>query len=143
MRSLGQLGVVMVVISTIQVGCDKGGKRACPEGMRAASDKNADPHTFLCATGDRKRARWTEYYPDGSQRQSCGFSDGRPEGTFTAWHRNGQLWIEGQYRQGVKVGRWNQLDEVGRKVAEAEYREGAFVAGAPVGLPAACERVKL
>lgn len=91
---------------------------------------------------DGKRTRWLQLYREKEPRLSCGYNEGRPEGSFTAWYEGGKPWLEGQYREGTKSGTWVQWDKNGVKVAAGEYRRGELVGGAPVGIPAICERQK-
>jgi hypothetical protein len=108
-----------------------------------------------CRSVDGATASWFAYYPPAAEESSagskepkpalkqmtCNFRQGKAEGMFTAWHRSGKVWLEGQYEGGVKAGTWLQRGEGGLVVARAEYREGALVAGAPVGIPALCETI--
>lgn len=122
------------------LGCRSEG--ACPSGMEPMSDRSQPGRELWCKTADGARARWFELTADGAKRQSCSFMTGRAEGQYLAWHANGRTWIEGAYRDGVKVGKWDQWDDAGAHVAQGEYRLGEFVAGAPVGFVAKCEAIK-
>lgn len=140
MRKFQRVVFVFAVLGAIA--CSKAA-RICPEGMDLVADRSASGKISWCRSKDAVTARWIEYYDGGKERrQSCAFSTGRPEGTYSAWHPGGKTWIEGQYREGVKVGKWVQWDKDGQKVAEGEYRKGQFIAGAPVGIPAKCETMK-
>ena len=83
-------------------------------------------------------------YPEtgGRVRQMCRFTEGRPEGDFEGWHRNGKVWLKGVFLAGKPDGKWLQLDEQGQKVADGEYRDGRLIQGAPVAVGALCESVK-
>ncbi len=127
--------VLLAVMVMIPAACRN---RDCPEGMKVKSKADG---VLWCQTPDGKSARWIELHKNGQRRQSCGFREGRPEGSFTSWHPKGQVWMQGEYRGGVKVGIWSQWDDIGQKTAQGEYRGGTFVAGAPVGAQAPCERL--
>jgi antitoxin component YwqK of YwqJK toxin-antitoxin module len=111
--------------------------------MSLVSSKSTVGKAIWCKSGDGKQARWIQFYSPTDRRQSCGYSGGKAEGSFTAWHAGGKPWIEGEYEDGRKNGKWTQWDKSGAKVAAGEYRRGEFVAGAPVGIPALCEEQKL
>jgi antitoxin component YwqK of YwqJK toxin-antitoxin module len=97
---------------------------------------------LYCQTKDEQRSQWIELYEKtGGKRQSCGFAQKQPEGSFTAWHASGKVWIQGQYKAGKKIRLWKQWDEAGALVAEGEYRDGRLIGGAPVGGMAVCETV--
>jgi hypothetical protein len=95
-----------------------------------------------CESSDRSRAQWIDWHPNTTQpRQSCGYYKGKPEGSFTAWYADGKPWVQGQFADGMKAGKWRQWDTSGSEVAEGDYRGGRLIAGAPVAAMAACEKV--
>jgi hypothetical protein len=115
----------------------------CPQGTSFEAE-DAPRRALWCKGGDGRRARWIELYEEGkggTRRQSCPFLDGRPDGNFVSWHPGEKTWVTGLYAAGHKAGRWEQVNNQGRKVAEGEYREGVLIAGAPVGHFASCEKV--
>jgi hypothetical protein len=115
-------------------------QKTCPDGLERDAARSKEGKELWCRSADGKRARWTEFHMDGKARkQTCGFADGKAQGSYLAWHRNGQLWMEGVYRDGSKEGKWILRNEDGALIANGEYQFGRFVAGAPVGTPATCE----
>ncbi|MCM2324050.1 MAG: hypothetical protein NDJ90_12390 [Oligoflexia bacterium] len=55
-------------------------------------------------------------------------------GVYREWHANGKLALEGEYRDGVKSGKWFEWDEQGKLLSERWYEAGKEVptrAGAP------------
>ena len=114
----------------------------CPKGMREVLTRSEAGKSIWCETPDKSRAQWIEWHAGTTKpRQSCAFHDGRPEGSFAAWHPGGKLWVQGQFAAGVKVGKWKQWDADGNEVAEGDYQTGRLVAGAPVAGMALCEKV--
>ena len=115
---------------------------ACPQGY----DEKAGPQpdTLWCLQRGGKKAVFLQRYPEtgGRVRQMCRFTEGRPEGDFEGWHRNGKVWLKGVFLAGKPDGKWLQLDEQGQKVADGEYRDGRLIQGAPVAVGALCESVK-
>ena len=55
----------------------------------------------------------TEYLPP-----KCNDLCGGETGLYQIWHKNGQLMIEGHYRDGKKLGVWRNWDKRGRLVSE-------------------------
>jgi len=139
MRHYGRVVIVALVLAH-GVGC-KGASSVCPEGTHLVKERSTPGKEVWCRSKDGATARWL-IFNGRDLLQSCGFRDGKAEGTFTAWHPGGKPWLQGDYREGAKVGRWTQWDAAGNKVAEGEYRTGQYVSGAPVGTPAQCERLK-
>jgi hypothetical protein len=138
MRAL-QLVVFLGVIGV--VACQRG-RGLCPEGMKVDTDRAGDANSLWCKGKEASVRRWIQLWGPGDKRQSCGFRAGKPDGTFHAWHKGGNKWLEGQYRGGAKAGLWTQWDKEGHRVAEGEYRDGRLVGGAPVGMVALCENQK-
>jgi antitoxin component YwqK of YwqJK toxin-antitoxin module len=98
--------------------------------------------TLWCESKDKLRSQWVEWHKGATTlRQSCSYRNGKPEGSFTAWHPEGKPWVQGQFSGGQKVGKWKQWDSSGNEVAEGDYASGRLVAGAPVAAMADCEKV--
>ena len=116
----------------------------CPEGM-SLDDKHSRPaQSAWCRTRDRTRAEYIEFQPGGkAKRQICDFREGRAEGRFVTWFPNGKVWISGQFAAGRPQGRWSQWDKSGARVSEGEYRDGRFVAGAPLASLAVCDKLQV
>jgi hypothetical protein len=135
-----ELKRVVFLVLLVGLGCSKQA-RHCPDGTSLDSKKSVAGKTIWCRSQDGKTARWIELHPGGTdRRQSCGYREGKPVGSFTAWHPGGRVWIAGEYADGKKIGKWVQWDKNGMKVAEGDYSNGQFVAGAPVGIAAGCEK---
>ncbi|KAA0212039.1 CPBP family intramembrane metalloprotease [bacterium] len=67
-----------------------------------------------------------DFYPDGSleaERSVRVEADGSEvnHGTYTRWHQNGVKAEEGQYEDGVRVGRWRSWLESGRNFFDGDY----------------------
>jgi len=106
-----------------------------------ASRSAADKYVW-CESSDRVRAQWIEWYAGTTKpRQSCGYRNLKPEGSFMAWHADGKTWVQGQFAGGQKIGKWKQWDASGGEVAEGDYDNGRLVAGAPVASMAGCEKM--
>ena len=133
---------LFVLVGLVGVmGCRAKAPSPCPKGMSEVPRRSEPGRSVWCQTADQKRAQWIEWHPKSTQpRQSCGYYDGRPEGAFTAWFPSGKLWVQGQFTDGQKAGKWKQWDNAGTAVAEGDYRGGRLIAGAPVAGMAMCER---
>ena len=46
------------------------------------------------------------------------------QGKYVEWYKNGNMALEGQFKDGFKDGVWIQYDETGRKVMEKLFRNG-------------------
>jgi hypothetical protein len=131
-----------ILIVWTLAGCKQETSPFCPQGTSQVPARSVTGKYVWCESSDKVKAQWVEFH-DGTakQRQSCGYRNGKPEGSFTAWHLEGKPWVQGQFSAGLKVGKWKQWDAVGNIVAEGDYNSGRLVAGAPVAGMASCEKV--
>ena len=47
-------------------------------------------------------------------------------GRYVVWFPNGKVALEGNFKDGLKEGKWVQFDEEGKKVVEREYIGGVL-----------------
>jgi hypothetical protein len=122
------------------LGCGRPTSPFCPQGLYPVAERSVAGKTLWCESKDKRRSQWIEWHRESTKlRQSCAFHDGKPQGSFTAWHPDGKSWVQGQFSDGQKIGKWKQWDTNGSEVAEGDYSAGRLVAGAPVGAMAGCE----
>jgi len=131
---------VVLAISGL-FGCKHETSKLCPKGMSEVARRSEPGKSVWCQTSDQAREQWIEWHPKTTKpRQSCSYSKGKPEGSFSAWHPDGKPWVQGQFIDGRKAGKWKQWDPAGNEVAEGDYRDGRLIAGAPVAGMCGCER---
>jgi hypothetical protein len=53
----------------------------------------------------------------------------RNEGKFIQWHPDGSMAIEGEFRDGLKQGKWTEYDESGRIMSERIFENGVELSG--------------
>jgi len=124
------------------LGCERETSPFCPQGLYPVKERSATGKTLWCESKDKTRSQWIEWHKGGANfRQSCSYRDGKSDGSFTAWHPEGKVWVQGQFSGGQKAGKWKQWDTSGSEVAEGDYSGDRLVAGAPVGAMADCEKV--
>lgn len=132
---------VLLALGTLAA-CKQETSPFCPQGMSALRARSVEGKSIWCESSDKLRAQWIEWHPGTTKpRQSCSYREGKPEGSFTAWHPNGKQWVQGQFAGGHQIGKWKQWDESGSEVAEGEYTSGRLVAGAPVAGMALCQKM--
>jgi hypothetical protein len=142
MPKLHHVCAILVLTLGSLAACKQETSPFCPQGMRAVQARSVEGKSIWCETPDKQRAQWIEWHPGQTYlRQSCSYREGKPEGSFTAWHPNGKQWVQGQFSRGNKIGKWKQWDASGNEVAEGEYSLGRLVAGAPVAGMALCEKM--
>ncbi len=121
------------------VGCKHKTSPFCPKDMSPVAARSVPGTSLWCESSNKLRARWIEWHKGTTKlRQSCSYYKGVAQGSFTAWHPNGKLWVQGQFINGQQAGKWKQWDGNGNEVAEGDYRSGRLVAGAPVAGMAGC-----
>lgn len=79
--------------------------------------------SFLLSNGQQKDSLvFTTYYYEGGAKSSEGFlKDGKPEGYWKSFYRNGQLKTEGNRINYALDGPWIFYSEEGKKVVEINY----------------------
>jgi hypothetical protein len=135
-RDALRAALAALVVLAGATGCQRAS--VCPKGW---DEDRAGAEAVWCRQGDK--AQYHQIHADTRRiRQTCSYAGGLPDGAFVAFHSGGQRWIEGRYTAGRLAGRWTQWNESGSKVAEAEYRDGRIVSGAPVAVAAICATVR-
>lgn len=131
--------LLALLVLTASAACQRAS--LCATGWQERKEERAGTGAIWCRQGDR--AQYHEIHADTRRiRQTCSYTKGLPDGPFVAFHPGGQRWIEGGYQAGQLSGRWTQWDDAGNKVAEADYRDGRIVSGAPVAVAAICATVR-
>ena len=68
---------------------------------------------------------YKEYYPITKELKSeWHYLDGKLNGLWTEWHKNGQKKEDGQYKDGKENGLWTRWYANGRKELEGNYKDG-------------------
>lgn len=89
---------------------------------------NAKPARFTKHGEDVRHGRATYWNANGQVEVQGEYRDGLPVGGFTWWHPNGQKSVKGQYIDGQQHGQWTWWHDNGMKAIE-----GGFSDGAPIG----------
>ena len=111
----------------------------CPSGFK---EEAIGDQAVWCTGREAGQAVYYDLYPGTRRRkQGCPFARGALHGEFEGWHPDGKRWLAGHYQDGKLDGKWEQWNETGGIVAQAVYREGRLVQGAPVAVAAICDRV--
>ena len=51
----------------------------------------------------KKDGKWTKYYKDGEKKYEKNYKDGKKDGKWTEWDENGQIKSEATYKDGECV----------------------------------------
>jgi antitoxin component YwqK of YwqJK toxin-antitoxin module len=74
----------------------------------------------------------------GLVKQDMTFKDGKLDGVFISYYRNGNVNRKGEFSEGRYHGKWEQWSESGKKLYEVHYRNdtlcGAFNVWYPTGV---------
>ncbi len=72
----------------------------------------------------RNDTAFLQFYADGSPRFLFPIrEDGVREGEVKRWHRNGQIQVTGQYKDGKEFGTWIEYDSLGKEVERQVWDE--------------------
>lgn len=69
----------------------------------------------------------TFYYPDGQLRMEGDYRNGQKYGYWIAYYEDGRKWSEGFFKNGVSHGRTISYHQNGKKYYEGNYHEGIRV----------------
>jgi antitoxin component YwqK of YwqJK toxin-antitoxin module len=64
------------------------------------------------------------YYPDGQVRMEGEYKEGSKHGRWVSFYQNGNKWSEGNYNEGTKDGKTITWHENGQKYYEGAYKNG-------------------
>ncbi len=66
-----------------------------------------------------------EHWPNGEPKARVEYREGRLQGKFVGWYRNGQKMVEGEYRDGVTI-RYQEWDREGNRTESRMWDEPGF-----------------
>lgn len=101
----------------------------CPEGAA----RTVEVRRAWCVLEDedgreRKHGPMIELSEAGVPERRVTYADGKYEGPYQTWHRNGQLAVNGTYAAGQRDGPWEAFHRNGQR-----RLHGAYADGRPVG----------
>lgn len=71
---------------------------------------------------ERTDSAYMQFYADGSPRFLFPITeDGIREGEVKRWHRNGQIQVTGQYKNGKEFGTWIEYDSLGKEIERQDW----------------------
>ena len=72
----------------------------------------------------KKDGLWGEYYKNGQLRTKGEYQNGKRSGHWVFRHETGVLWSEGRFKEGLREGLWKNFTEDGRLWREGGYKNG-------------------
>lgn len=69
----------------------------------------------------KRQGKWMYWYKDGSIWSECEYNEGKKNGKTAVWFENGKKRYEGEYKNDVKSGKWTYWDETGKLAKELTY----------------------
>ena len=74
-------------------------------------------------TNGKINGKWTSWYKNGQKYREEHYKDGIPDGLWTKWYENGQKSGEKTYKDGER-GYWTEWYQNGQKRFEVTYEDG-------------------
>ncbi len=98
----------------------------CPTGtsLKIITDDGGGESRECMTPIGKREGPWTWYYPNGDMGIEGSYRNNKRHGKYTSWYENGQKHEEGEYRNGKKRGKWPSWHENGQKYEEGEYKDG-------------------
>jgi antitoxin component YwqK of YwqJK toxin-antitoxin module len=102
---------------------------SCSREKRVVEESYPDgkPKKVCIYTGrgkNREKIRETDYYSNGNMKLDGTYKDGKRDGQWTYWYENGTKWSEGFFRDGKNDGKRLTYFPNGKLRYEAYYKEG-------------------
>jgi antitoxin component YwqK of YwqJK toxin-antitoxin module len=72
----------------------------------------------------KKEGKWMVWYKNGQKEEEGTYKDGKRDGLYTEWYENGQKKKEGTSKDGERDGLWTWWYEDGQKRSEGPYKDG-------------------
>lgn len=73
---------------------------------------------------DQMHGNYTEYYSNSRKKAELTCDDGLFDGEAFYYYRNGQLKIEGKYKNGLRHGKWKHYTKAGEFLSKENWRKG-------------------
>lgn len=65
-----------------------------------------------------------QYYPDGKPAYTKTYKNSKPHGEWMFWHNNENIWSQGKYENGLRVGESIVYHENGKLFFKGQYIDG-------------------
>ena len=85
---------------------------------------NARPATFTTSGRDVRHGAWKSWFTNGQVNVEGEYRNDVPVGQFVWWYSNGQVAMQGSYEAGKQVGPWVRWHPNGIKSTQGHYRAG-------------------
>lgn len=125
-KLLGAAVLVLSLAACSTIPLFGSGELVCPSGSDKAGNPGGEEYCERANDAGEvvKDGPYVKWYQDAKQRQIQGlYRDGLREGSWTAWHENGNRMEQAEYRGGRKNGPFIVWSEGGAKRFEGTYRE--------------------
>lgn len=113
---------VLSLIIVVLVGCASG-----LEEIVAETYADGTPKVVKYYDGegrDKTMVKEAFYYPDGQIRMEGEYRNGKKHGHWISYYNNGNKWSEGYYEDGINHGKTNTWHENGKKYYTGYYDQG-------------------
>ncbi len=83
--------------------------------------------TYKKVDGEKELIKEVHYHPNGQKYIEGNYKDNKREGYWASWFENGQLWSEGEFRNGLSEGKRTVYHENGKVYYEGNFKDGERV----------------
>jgi antitoxin component YwqK of YwqJK toxin-antitoxin module len=113
---------LFAILSVLLVACTS---RIVQETVESYADGSAKAVRFYKEDGrNRTLIKEILYYPNHQKYMEGEYKDGKREGKWTSWNQNGNKWSEGNFKNGLDDGLRVIYHENGKKFIEGYYKDG-------------------
>jgi len=103
-------------------------RRSCPEGTTLKQSRHDNERLKVLVCLDRQGRQQGEalmFDAQGRREILVSYRDGRMHGATTQWHVNGQVFLRGQYVDGLEDGRWEAFTAEGKSLGAYTMTSGS------------------
>jgi antitoxin component YwqK of YwqJK toxin-antitoxin module len=72
---------------------------------------------------DKIEGIYREFYENGNRKAMLNFTEGVPDGDAEFYYDSGVIKIEGQYKDGLKQGKWKHYTETGELIDKEKWKK--------------------
>jgi len=112
--------VILSILLVLMIGCSEGIEKKVAETYADGTPKVIQ---YFSGEGiEKTMVKEQLFYPDGQLRMEGEYKNAKKEGRWISYYNNGNLWSEGIYKEGRNEGKTTTWHENGKKYYEGFYK---------------------
>ena len=117
---------ILLIVLVLIVGCAKEVAKE-PEPINIETLDERDEVGYTKDTNKPYTGAVFDLHKSGEKRQEFYLKDGKADGKWKKYYRNGQIMGEGNWKDGIQDGKWTDYNKDGSIARVEEYKDGKKV----------------